>query len=113
MPAKAPRRPAKAQTRLFPTWCSLHGLPAPVAEFPFAKDIGRKWRADWAWPEKKVLLEVDGGVWIGGRHTSGAGWMKDTDKLNHAALLGWRCLRCAPKTLMTADMKALLVGILL
>jgi len=26
-----------------------HGLPAPVTEYPFAEDLGRKFRADYCW----------------------------------------------------------------
>jgi very-short-patch-repair endonuclease len=73
------------------------GLPEPVPEFRFAPP--RRWRIDWAWPDQRVGLEVDGGVWVGGRHTRGAGWLQDTEKLNAAAALGWRMLRCTPQQL--------------
>lgn len=75
-------------------------LVLPVPEFRFDPD-GRRWRFDFAWPATKVALEVDGGIWTkgGGRHTRGSGWLKDTEKLNRAAVLGWRMLRCTPSTL--------------
>ena len=78
-------------------------LPAPVREYPFAKELGRKWRADYCWPDHRLILEVDGGVWKkgGGRHTRGSGWMKDTEKLNTATVLGYRLLRCTPDQLAT------------
>ena len=76
-------------------------LPAPTAEYRFHDS--RKWRFDWAWPEYRVALEVDGGIWRGGRHTRGAGWLKDTEKLNTAASMGWRLLRCTPTQLCTMD----------
>lgn len=53
----------------------------------------RKWRFDFAWPRERVALEVDGGVFTGGRHTRGAGFEADAEKLNEAALLGWSVLR--------------------
>ena len=69
-------------------------LPAPVPELRFAPP--RKWRFDYAWPEQKVALEVEGGVWTNGRHTRGAGFLADVAKYNRAAILGWRLLRCTP-----------------
>lgn len=77
------------------------GLPAPLTEHRFHPD--RKWRFDYAWPDAKVALEVEGGVWTGGRHTSSSGFLKDIEKYNAAARLGWRVLRCTPKTLMSLD----------
>ena len=59
----------------------------------------RKWRFDYAWPEHRIALEVEGGVWVGGRHTSGAGFVKDMEKYNEAACLGWRIIRCQPREL--------------
>jgi very-short-patch-repair endonuclease len=66
-----------------------------VAEFRFHPD--RKWRADFAIPSAKILIEIDGGVWSGGRHTRGAGFVGDMEKLNAAAVLGYRVLRFQPK----------------
>ena len=74
-------------------------LPQPVTEHRFHPE--RKWRFDYAWPDAKVALEVEGGVWTGGRLTSSAGFLKDMEKYNAAARLGWRVLRCTPKTLLT------------
>ena len=59
----------------------------------------RKWRFDYAWEDHRVALEVEGGVWVGGRHTSGAGFVKDMEKYNEAACLGWRIIRCQPREL--------------
>ena len=73
------------------------GLPKPVTELRFAPP--RRWRFDYAWPDKKIALEVEGGVWSGGRHTRGAGFLKDIEKYNEAACLGWRVVRCTPKEL--------------
>lgn len=56
----------------------------------------RKWRADFAIPGKKLLIEIDGGVWSGGRHTRGGGFIGDMEKLNAAACLGYLVLRYQP-----------------
>ena len=62
-----------------------------VKEFQFHPT--RRWRFDYAFPEKKVAVEVDGGVWTGGRHINPAGYINDLEKLNNAAAMGWLVLR--------------------
>jgi very-short-patch-repair endonuclease len=57
----------------------------------------RRWRFDLAWPARLIACEVDGGAWIGGRHTSGAGFEADCEKVSIAAALGWRVLRVTPR----------------
>lgn len=90
---------------LFPAYCQQTGIPPPIPEHRFdvapAGCKARRWRFDWAWPEHKIAVEVEGGVWTGGRHTSGAGFVADMEKYNTAAVLGWRVLRVQPKTLCT------------
>jgi very-short-patch-repair endonuclease len=66
-------------------------LPEPVKEHRFHSQ--RKWRFDFAWPDYKIAVEVEGGTWKGGRHTRGAGFAKDCEKYNSAQLLGWRVYR--------------------
>lgn len=78
-----------------PLLCRALRMPEPIAEVRFHPT--RLWRFDWAWPLMLLALEVDGGVWSGGRHTRGAGWLKDAEKLNNAAALGWRVFRSTPK----------------
>ena len=72
----------------------------------------RKWRADYAWPLQRVLVEIDGGAWSGGRHTRGAGFIADMEKLNAAALLGYAVLRYTPQQLgqAIADLRIALAG---
>jgi len=74
-------------------------LPIPVQEHRFHEV--RKFRLDWAWPEHKLGLEVDGGVWTGGAHGRGTGIVRDQEKTNLAATEGWRILRVMPSTLAT------------
>ena len=69
------------------------GLPEPVREYRFAAPIGRAWRFDFAWPDRKVALEVEGGTWVNGAHNRGAHFESDAEKYNSAALLGWTVLR--------------------
>lgn len=78
-------------------------LPEPVTEHRFLPP--RRWRFDVAWPAHKVAVEVDGGTWIGGRHVTGAGFERDAEKLNTAAVEGWLVLRVTPA--MVDDGRAL------
>lgn len=56
----------------------------------------RKWRFDYALPELKIAIEIDGGVFTGGRHSGGIGQKKDMEKMNAAVLTGWRVLHYTP-----------------
>jgi hypothetical protein len=73
----------------------------PVTEHKFHPT--RKWRFDYAFPDSMVAVEVEGGVWTGGRHTRGAGFIADMEKYNTALLHGWRVYRVTPKTLTSRD----------
>jgi hypothetical protein len=79
-----------------------HNLPVPVAEYQFHPE--RRWRFDWAWPEHKIAVEIEGGIWTGGRHTSPKGFFADMEKKNAAAVLGWRILYITPKAAGTLIM---------
>lgn len=62
-----------------------------VKEYRF-HDI-RKWRFDYAFPDQRVAVEVDGAVWSQGRHNRPVGYIADMEKLNTAASMGWLVLR--------------------
>lgn len=100
--------------RTFETrWRQLNG-PELESEYRFAraaigwprvgiraelKECGLKdWRFDFALPEKKIAIELEGGTWTNGRHTRGAGFAADCEKYNAAARFGWRLFR------LTTDM---------
>lgn len=59
----------------------------------------RMWRFDYAIPEHKIALEVEGGVWTQGRHTRPKGFLGDVEKYNTATLMGWRVFRTTPEGL--------------
>lgn len=75
----------------FAAMLKLSGLPEPVREFRFMPP--RRYRFDFAWPEQRIAAEVDGGIWIRGRHNTGSGIESDDRKINFAALRGWRVFR--------------------
>ena len=68
-------------------------IPAPEREYPFAAQMGRRFRFDFAWPQTKVFVEVEGGEWVVGRHNRPRGFNRDAEKYNLATLLGWVGLR--------------------
>jgi hypothetical protein len=72
----------------------LAGLPEPQREFAFHRK--RKWRFDLAWPELLIAVEIEGGIWTGGRHVRGEGYEGDCEKYNEAQLAGWMVLRFTP-----------------
>ena len=78
-------------------------LPTPIPEFKFIEN--RKFRADYAWPEYKILLEVEGGIWKkgGGAHSRPSNIMRDIEKYNLATLNGWRVYRTTPQKLTSAE----------
>lgn len=78
--------------------CHRDGIPPATREYQFAAP-DRKWALDFAWPDHRVALEVEGAVWTGGRHTRGAGFLADVEKYNAAAVRGWLVFRCTPQTL--------------
>lgn len=61
----------------------------------------RKWRFDYAIPSALVALEVEGGVWTGGRHINPKGFLGDMEKYNTATLMGWSVYRTTPDDLYT------------
>jgi len=67
------------------------GLPAWETEYRFHRS--RQWRFDLAWPHLRLAVEVEGGIWTGGRHTSPTGFEADCEKYSEAAILGWRVIR--------------------
>jgi very-short-patch-repair endonuclease len=76
----------------------LDGLPETVyTEYKF--DESRKFRFDFAIPDKKIAIEYEG-IYGGfrSRHTSVQGYSKDTEKYNLATISGWRILRYTAST---------------
>jgi len=74
--------------------CQSIGIPPPVCEFRHIP--GRRFRLDYAWPDHRIGLEVQGGIWTGGKHSRGAGQKIDMDKNNLGILHGWRVFQCPP-----------------
>ena len=90
--AKKETKPVKRshlEVRWIREWERQDG-PELVEEFMFHPT--RKWRADFAHLESKLLIEIEGGAY-GGRHTRGKGFVEDLDKYASAWLHGYTVLR--------------------
>ncbi len=66
------------------------GLPEPIREYQAIK--GRMFRFDFAWLDARLLVEVNGGTYTKGAHSTGQGIARDYEKANLAVLQGWRVL---------------------
>ena len=77
------------------------GLPEPVFEFVYIPN--RKFRLDIAFPEWRVGLEVQGGLFIKAAHSTGAGIRRDMEKRNLGILEGWSVLECEPENVCMAE----------
>ena len=76
-------------------------IPEPTPEYVFAPP--RKWRFDFAWPEHKFAVEVEGLIYGPGRHQSIEGFAKDGEKYEAAMLLGWTVYRVPGPWIMSGD----------
>ncbi|EDY21013.1 hypothetical protein CfE428DRAFT_1306 [Chthoniobacter flavus Ellin428] len=82
--------PSRLERKFFLFWQSLGG-PDLKREFRFHQT--RKWRADFAHIESRTLIEIEGGIYIQGRHNRPQGFAADAEKYLEAALDGWCVLR--------------------
>lgn len=74
----------------FALQCRVNGL-TPEREYLFCE--GRKYRADFAFPGRKLLVEVEGGTWINGRHNRPSNFEADCRKYAEAAIREWLVIR--------------------
>ena len=100
----SPRRQAKISIprvnsgeEAFVFWCRAFKLPLPKREYVFHPT--RKWRLDFAWPDLRAAVEIEGGIWVpgGGAHSRPMNIRRDLEKGNALAMLGWHVLRIPPE----------------
>ena len=90
----------------------LARLPAPELEYLFSpvadgKPV-RRWRFDCAWPDRLLALEIDGGLFGGGRHGGQRSVVRDVEKRAVAACLGWRIVPVTPSQVRSGQAVVLL-----
>lgn len=77
------------------------GYPKPMEEFYFMP--GRRFRADRAYPERLILIEVEGGIYQQGRHQRPTGYTNDCIKYSWASILGYTLLRFTAPMMQVQD----------
>lgn len=106
IPAQVGRDTLTAQFEAL--WAFLGG-PALLHEYRFHPT--RKWRFDYAHVGSKVACELNGGVWSGGRHVRGAGYLRDREKINAAQLMGWRVFELGTGAVTVANLEPIIEAI--
>lgn len=98
----------KVGENTFAFQCKAHQLPPVDMQFKLlkfeqtprkdGKAIPKVWRFDFVWPEYKLIVEIDGGVWMagGGAHSHPVDITRNMTKQNDAALEGFCILRFTP-----------------
>lgn len=72
----------------FEMWLGQNpSIPSAVREYKFHPT--RKFRLDFAWPDLKFAVEIEGGLFKGGRHQTMKGFIGDCEKYEAAMILGW------------------------
>jgi len=109
---RAAKSPSRLEDRFLMLWKASGGVPLE-REYRF-HDV-RRWRADFAHLQTRCLIEVEGGIWVNGRHNRAAGFNADLEKYLEAGLAGWRVFRLGPDqiTVENVERLVLLVGQLL
>jgi very-short-patch-repair endonuclease len=91
------RRDRSEWEALFAKQLKDAGLPLGKAQYQFAACIGRRYKADRAWPKERLIVEIQGGIFNGGRHARGVGYENDLERNALATALGWRVMGFSPR----------------
>jgi len=106
LPEAKTKRPARKQKStkshvedLFFSQCQSEGLPLPERQVRLIPQTRKdpantggkmtRHKVDFVWKDARVVLEVQGGTWSGGRHTRGKGYEGDCWKMAHLQLEGF------------------------
>jgi very-short-patch-repair endonuclease len=101
-PKNDPIQPKSPLAAIFEEkWAELGGSPLLVPEYRF--DPVRKWRFDYAIPQHKLAIELEGGIHARKGHASPEGYIKDCRKYNAAAAEGWLVFRLASGMMRDGD----------
>ena len=81
------RSPSRLEARFALLWRAANG---PVLEKELVFHPGRRWRADFAHIPSRTLIEIEGGIWIQGRHNRAEGFLAPENRSRVAQAFGGR-----------------------
>ena len=94
--------------------CRIHRLPMPERQWKLLKTvqtprkdgkaIPNRWSFDWCWPQYKLIVEIDGGIWKpdDGAHSHPIDLERNNTKRNDAALAGYSVLSFPPEAVTSS-----------
>jgi hypothetical protein len=91
-PEKKPSQSSVLENKFRLLWKTISNIEL-VEEHRFHDT--RKWRLDFAHIESRVGIEIQGGIWNGGRHGRGYGIAQDNEKSNEAIFCAWVIIKLA------------------
>jgi len=92
------KKKIKDYNKIIFDYCKSNNLYFPIPEYKFHND--RNWRFDFCWVKHKIALEIEGGIFIQGRHVRPKGFIDDMEKYNNAIDLGYKLFRCHPNNII-------------
>lgn len=97
-----PRRIASHLEESLALQIKAYGLPEPKREYMAIPN--RKFRFDFAWETgKRLLVEVQGAVFVKGAHSTGTGITRDCEKAALAAVHGYRLIPVTAQHIKTGQ----------
>lgn len=96
----------ESANREFMIQCQGLKLPPAAVQWRFANskhpnNAARKWRCDVLFPDYRLMVEIDGGIWVRGAHSHPTDIIRNMTKQNDAMLLGYQVLRFTPAEVKT------------
>lgn len=97
--------PKKAHKTVFTVRPMVHCYECHDEDGPclHSYEHGRNWRCDFAWPDLRLIVEVEGGLYTQGRHVRPSGFTKDLQKYNEIAAAGWKLLRFSRREVTSGE----------
>jgi hypothetical protein len=106
-PKKRPKKSDEAD-REFLFQCKALNLPPVFAQWRFQNSrhpssATHKWRCDFVFKDQKLMVEIDGGIWVKGAHGHPVDILRNMKKQNDAMLLGFQVIRFTPAEVKNGD----------